>query len=239
MDCPRKLKHLNSVAAIEAHDLRDFTVWTQFLSRWNEIETSKYTATPASTSTVTLSDTSDMKVGLPVRYTYNGNTNYGIITAVSANTSITVAGAALDTGHALTELSVGCPEMVVQVPFFVLGLYGDGAADLLLSDMYTYFRWKLARAYLVRYEATHQTADTGGAQPKLNVKVDGNLVGTEDSNNGIQLSSAGTWVQSSAVAISNSNYVVDRDDAIEVRCTVAGTNSNARHLSGNMIFVLG
>lgn len=207
-------------------------------ARWNLVATSKYTATPASTSRITMSDTTDMVVGLPLKYTYNSVTYYGIVAAISAGTYIDIAGAPLDVAHNLTALRIGQPEMVAQVPFFVSGTYGNGLADLLLADMNAYQRWKLPAARLVQFEATHATADTGASQPKVNVKVGGNAVGTQDSNNGLQLGAAGTWVACSAVSINTTNYVVSYGSALEVSCTAAGSNGDASDLSGNMIFVL-
>lgn len=208
-------------------------------SRWMTIPADFYTATPATTSTVTMSDTSDLEVGLPVRYTYGGTAYYGVVTAVTANTLLTIAGATLDTGTAITKLEVGRPELVVQIPFFVSGAYGDGVADLLLADMNASSRWKLADGYVVAYEAAHATVDTGSPQPSINVKVAGNLVGTENTNNGLVMSGTiNTWVKSSAIAISTANYGISLDDAIEVRCTVAGGNADASDLSGNIIVVL-
>lgn len=205
---------------------------------WTTISGTKYTATPASTSTVTFSDTSDLAVGRPVRYTYNGTTYYGIITAVSANASMTVAGAPLDVGHDITALAIGTPAQVVAMDLKVAGTYADNTEDILAAEGNQYVRWRRSAAYLVALSATHKTADTGAAQPKLNVKVAGNLVSTQDSNAGLQLSTAGAWVDGSAVAISTSNYDVAWSDAIELRCTAPGTNGDALDLSACLIFVL-
>lgn len=205
---------------------------------WITVLGTKYTATPASTSSVTFSDTSDLAVGKPVRYTYNGTTYYGIITAVSANASMTIAGAPLDLGHDLTNLEIGTPGQVEIMDLKVAGAYADNTEDILAGTENRYLRWRKSAAYLVAISATHKTADGGGNQPKINVKVAGNLVSTEDSNAGLQLSTAGAWVNGSAVAISTGNYDVAFNDAIEVRCTAAGTNGDAANLSVCLVFVL-
>jgi hypothetical protein len=80
-------------------------------------------------------------------------------------------------------------------------------------------------------------ADSGAAQPKINVKVDGNLVCTADSNKGLQLSTAGTWVQT-GVNLSTANYIVARNNVIDVRLTEVGTNGNAQDLTVALTFVL-
>ena len=205
---------------------------------WTTISGTKYTATPASTSTVTFSDTSDLAIGKPVRYTYGGTTYYGIITAVAANALMTVAGASLNVGEDLTALEIGTSGQVVVMDLKVAGVYADNVEDVLAGTENRYVRWRKSPAYLVAISATHKTADTGAAQPKLNVKVAGNLVSTEDSNAGLQLSTAGAWVNGSAVAISTTNYDVAFNDALELRVTAAGTNGNAANLSACLVFVL-
>lgn len=207
------------------------------VSGWNTIGASKYTATPASTSTITVSDTSNMAVGMGVKYSDSGGPFYAVITAVSANTNITIAGAPLDTGDDLTALAVCDAGRVEQVDMFVSGTYGDGTdSDLLANDMNTYFRWKKGTAYIVLISAVHATVD-GTDQPKINVNAGGNAVSTNDSNNGIQLSTAGTWVDNSAVAISSTNYVVSKDESITVTCTAAGTDGDAANLTVSMLIV--
>lgn len=223
---------------VTASDLADYVVAANAEPTWNTISATKYTAAPTSTSTVTFSDTSDIAVGKPVRYTYNGTTYYGIITAVSANALMTIAGAPLDVGHDITALEIGTPGQVVVMDLQVAGAYGDNTEDVLAGTANRYIRWRKSAAYLVAISATHKTADTGAAQPKLNVKVASALVSTEDSNAGLQLSTAGAWVNGSAVAISTSNYDVAFNDDIEVRCTAAGTNGNAANLSVCLVFVI-
>jgi len=203
---------------------------------WRVIDTADFTATPASTSTLTMSDTSAVYVGDGIKYTDGRGTYYAIVTAVSANTSITIAGAAFDTGSDVTALYVG-NNKVIQTAFFISGTYADGTGDLLAADMNTYEKWQGRKAYLVSFSAVHKTADTGAAQPKINVKVNGSAVSTNDSNNGVQLSTAGTWVDNSAIAINTSNYDINRGESIEINCTAAGTNSNASDLTVSLVFV--
>lgn len=206
--------------------------------RWKKVVTTKYTAIPASTSSITMSDTGDMAVGLPVRYTYNGSTYYGIVSAVSASASITVNGAPLNTAHALTALEVGTPEMVKQVDFHIEADYDGTAQNILATIGKKSYKWFGGDAYLVAFSAAHATADTGATQPYLNVKIGGSLVSTNATNNGLQLSgTANTWVNNSAVAISASNYDISHGDAVEIACTVIGTNGDADNLSVSCLFV--
>jgi len=204
------------------------------LSRWQLVATTAYTATPASTSRITMSDTSEMVVGWPLKYAIGGVTYYGIVTAVSGDAYIDLAGAPL--AGAIQSLYVGDPEMVVQRDFFVASTYGDGAADLLDADKNTAARWDRGAAYIVSLAAKHKSDDTGAAQPKVNVKAGGNLVSTNDSNNGVQV--ATSWVTNSAVAVNTTNYAVARGEALEVACTVAGSNGDAENLTVGIVFVL-
>lgn len=213
--------------------LREYTRDNQ---RWMPVDASYYTATPASTSQITCSTTSDFAVGLPLKYVISGVTYYGIVTAVVADTSIDVAGAALTAD--ISTLYVGTREMVRVLEFHVSSTYGDGANDLLATDENRYHKWLAGVANLVAFSGVHKTADTGANQPKVNVKVNAQLVSTADTNNGIQLSTAGTWVDNSAVAISTSFYDINRGEAIEIACTAAGSNGDASDLTVLCVFVL-
>lgn len=205
--------------------------------RWQEVGTSSYTATPASTSTITFSDTSGLRTGLPVRYTYGGATYYGVITAVSVDSLVTVAGAPMVVATDLTKLEVGPPEAVQVLTLFVDGTYGDAAdTDLLANDMASPMKWMQGDAYLVAFSAIHGTAD-GTAQPKVNVQIDNSAVSTDDSNNGVQVGTS--WVDNGAVEISAANYTATWGDEIEVACTVAGTDGDAEDLTVQCVFVMG
>lgn len=228
-----------SVARMTAlSELADYVVGATTSPLWTAVSATKYTATPASTSSVTFSDTTDLAVGKPVRYTYNGTTYYGIISAIASNASITISGAPLDVGHDITALAVGAPSQLVVMDLMVEGTYADNTEDILSGTANRYIRWRKSAARLVAISATHKTADTGASQPKLNVEVDSYLVSTQDSNAGLQLSTAGAWVDGSAVAISVSNYSVSFNSTLDLRVTAAGTNGNAANLSVCLVFVL-
>ena len=224
---------------VTADDIAQYAISEAEELPWTEVDTDNYTALPASTSTITMSDTSDFDVGYPVKYTYSGTTYYGIVTAVSANAQITIAGATLNGGVALTALYAGRPERVIQKNLFVGTDAFNDVQDAFSEVTYEYQRWEAADAYLVSFAGTLGVADTGASQPKVNVKVDDNLVGTQDTNKGITLSATpGGWTANTAIQISATNYKIERGDAIDIRCTEAGTNGDADCLSLNLIFVL-
>lgn len=203
-------------------------------SRWTEV--TGFTATPASTSTLTFgtNKTAVLKVGLPVRYTIASTIYYGKITA-SASNLLTIAGAPM--GGDVTKLEYGVPEQVVVVNFFVSGNYGDGVADLLATDMNTYFRWQQSKAYLVAFSCTEKIVDTG-TEPKVNVKVNSSAVSTNDTSLGVQLTTAGAWVDNSAVAINTTYYDINPNDPVEIACTAAGGTGDAAYLTVQATFVL-
>lgn len=205
-------------------------------ARWSPIPSANYTATPASTSQITFADTTGIQPGMPLRYEYGGSTYYGIVTAVSADASITVAGAPLDAGTDLTGVWLGRPEQVQVMSLFVGGAYGDGAdADLLANDMASPLKWMQSPGCLVALSVIEGAADSG-VEPKVNIQIADAAVSTEDGGNGVQVGVS--WVDGSAVAISASNYRAEFGDEIEVACTVAGGTGDAEDLTVLAVFVM-
>jgi hypothetical protein len=220
-------------------DISDYIVDQAQDRPWSEVNSSKYTATPPSTSTITMSDTTDFEIGYPVKYTYGGQTYYGVVTAISANSLLTIAGPALNVAQEVTALYAGTPERVIYKDFFIDTAAFNAAQDIFSAVTYQRYRWNMGPAYLVSFSGTLGSLDTGANQPKINVKVAGNLVSTDDSNKGLTLSSvAGTWVDNTAATVSSSYYDIDRHDAVDIRCTEAGTNGDAYCLTATLVFVL-
>jgi len=220
-------------------DISDYIVADAAILPWLEVDTGSYTALPASTSTITMSDTSDFNVGYGVKYVYGGVTYYGVVTAVTTNTLLTIAGAPLDTGTALTALYAGGPERVIVQRFFVGTDAFATTQDVFEDVTYERFRWEHGTAFLVTFAGTLGVVDTGASQPKLNIKVNSHAVSTADSGNGIQMSGTeGTWTANSAVAIDTSYYDINRTEPIDIQVTAAGTNGDADCLSMSLTFVL-
>jgi len=208
-------------------------------ARWDTISAAKYTATPASTSRITMSDTSDMRIGAGLKYTIGGTVYVGVVDVISTNAYIDIRGAPL--GGAITLLQQGL-YVTTQHPMFVAGVlpYGDAAdTTLLKSDMGTYDFWKGGQAWIVGFDGTHNTPDTGANQPKVNIWRDAaaNKIDTEDSGNGIQLTTSGARVASGAVTIDTACYEIARNALLCCACTVAGTNGNASNLTLFLIIV--
>lgn len=202
---------------------------------WELLSASTYTATPASTSRITMSDTSRLYIGMPLKYEYDEVAYYGLVSDVSDNAYIDIQGAPLDTGEDITTLYIGSIERAVQVDFFISGTYADGAeTELLDADMNTGFTWMMAGARLVAFKVKHKSDDSS-SQPYVNMTVNGSLVSTENSGDGPQVSTE--WVYASGVAINTGNYVVNRDAVIEIS-TSAGGAGDAEHLTVEAFFVL-
>ncbi len=206
-------------------DLGQFADFMASQSRWYSYASGTYTVLPASTSQITVTTTAGVSVGMAIRVNQGSGYLYGIITAVSSNASITFAGAALNTGiqyYRIGDRWTGDRHAIrFRRTWGVRGIHQyHGARD----NRRAYRRWGLRRANCVEVRMTQRIADTS-SQPSINIRFGGNrIVG---SGTGIQLSATpGTWVSSGAAAMNSGNYDIDRDETIEVECTVvAGLGS--------------
>lgn len=194
-----------------------------------------FTATPASTSTLTMTadKTATIKVGMGLKYKISSTYYYGIVTAIASNL-LTIAGAPM--GGDVLELYWCGRERVVQVDFFVSGKFADAAnTGLLASDVNTKFDWNLGKAYCVLIRHTVKTDDSGANQPRVTISIAGAVVGTSNTNAGEAV--AETWT-STVVGINTSNYDTNPDEAIEIVTDANGTNDDAEDLTVSAVFVL-
>jgi hypothetical protein len=202
-------------------------------SFWTQETT--FTATPASTSTLTMTadKTASILVGYPVKYAIGGTTYYGIVTAMAANL-MTIAGAPM--GGDVTALYYGDPTRVAQVDFFIPGAFADASnTGLLASDARTKFDWNLTKAYCVQIRHTVRVDDSGANQPRVTISIAGSVVGTSNTNAGEAV--AETWT-STVVGINTTNYDINRDEAIEIVTDANGSNDDATDLTVSAIFVI-
>ncbi len=197
---------------------------------YKTIATSKYTSTPASTSSITMSDTSDVAVGLPIRFTGGGTTYYALITAVTASTSITITGAPLTASASwLTALAVGPPEKVIQRDFSVAGTEIVGT-----WNVPPFPRWRGPKAYAVTWSAIQRIARTGTSDT-FNLTINSSNVGTS----ALAMSATNnTWVTNSAVAVNTSNYDINLDENINVVNSTVGTGTAGADFTIVVTFVL-
>lgn len=198
--------------------------------RWHTVAASSFTGAPASTSQLSMSNTSSIKKALPLRYTIGGTAYYGVVANVSENASLTVTGAPLS--GTVTSLAVGDPEMVVPMNFFVEGFYEDATDSSLLEHDTRYFcYWQQGAAKLVAVRAVH-IANDSSANPSVEITVGG--------VSGVVSQVAETTfpdISSPVVSVDVSKYAVNPGDRIEVRATKTGTG-DAENLSITGIFVL-
>jgi len=190
--------------------------------------------------TTTSGAESELVPGRPIKYTYNGADYYGIIFATNGSTFKAIAGAPLlrgdDTTNDLTAIKYGPASKIKVVDFPIIsGNYGDGVADLLSSDLGTGMIWGGSTAYLVAFRAMHKSGDSGANEAYINIKVAGSLVSRANGNLGIQPGTS--WVHNPLTDINTSNYAIAFNEAIEIRCTQAGSNGDAEDLTVQAIFV--
>jgi hypothetical protein len=197
-----------------------------------------FTRTADSTFTVTDNATNQgiFVPGRPLRYRATASTwRYGIVTGYSSGT-VTIAGAPM-TVNDDDELAYAALSNVVLREFRLDGYFAAVASTTLLSDvMGQWARWEHGPAYCVRIVHKVESPDTGASQPRLNAVVNGNKVGTANSNNGWNVSSS-AWV-SSAVDLSTSYYGIANGQAIELSTDAGGTNDDALTASVQLVFVV-
>ncbi len=201
---------------------------------WRTVSTSDYTATPDLTSRLLMSDTSKMIVRGQLEYTIGGTLYYGSVAAISANVHVDIIGAPLGGDVTLLRQAQG---RLIQWDEIVAGTFGDGVdATLLVTDMKRARRWSGPDAACVGFAAWERTVDTG-AESKVNMRIAGNAVSTNDTNKGVQLGAAETWIDNSAIAINTANYLATDGDALDIACEEGGGTGDARDLSFSAWFV--
>lgn len=224
-----------AVKNAELNDIQDFVSGA---SRWSEVPSASYTSTPASTTTITVSDTSMFKAGLPVKATQGGTDRYFIIDSVGAGT-VTLRGPSLG-ATAISTLYVGKPEMVQEVFLSLSGAYGAAASTTLLATIEgTAYRWRTGAAALVQASYAHETPDSAGAA-MMNVLVNGSRVVADDPS---ATGEFGTYVDGTlswndSTLVDDSTYQIARGQSVELECVYAGTTKDHSNLSVSLTFVL-
>lgn len=213
-----------------------YTVETRDDRNWEKVPESRYTATPSSDDkTITMTDTSNMKVGLPIRYKINSTYYYGQIKDVTTDTSIIVRGAPLiDT---IDELAIGNGERVVSMMLNVQGNWNPVTENSIIHViMNAQLIWTQQAAYCVGYVAYTKTDDSS-ENSQVAVLLNGSQSVTTPE--GVTASSTfpGTW--NNDVDINTSNYKIEYAEAVDLSVVnPSGATGDAEHLSVNAIFVL-
>lgn len=206
---------------------------------WTSISSTKFTATPSSTSVLLMSDTSDIEVGYAIAFADGNGHHFGIVTAVTASTSVTIDGGAFDTGSDVTELYFANSSRI-KVERLRIGSVSDGTyassttTTTLLDDYGNYFRWRGEDASLVAISAVQETA-CSTTQAQINILNDaGSAVFTTD----ITLGAATVWASNTVVDVNESNNTFSHGDDLEVEIAVAGNDAAGAYLNIDLIFVL-
>ncbi len=198
--------------------------WTQ--------TTGTFTATPASTSTITMTTdlTATWLVGMPIKYTIGGVDKFGIITAMAANL-LTVAGAPLSGD--VTALYLGDKNKATQISYDAsVNVDGTANTTVLKTGTVATIKWAKPTAYLVYYDA-YQTVHDTGTHGKVTVKINGTEVNT--SAGGLVVA-ADTTTYATVVDIATAAYDVNRGEDVTLVVT-AGSNGDGYGLRANMVFV--
>jgi hypothetical protein len=195
--------------------------------------TGTFTATPASTSTLTMTTdmTASIKVGMSLKYVNaEHGVAYGQVSAIAANL-LTVRGAPMP--HDITELYYGGGTLR-QVVVIIPGLYEDASSTgLIVSDLKSQLVWELPLSYLVFFTVYSVVHDSGGTHGQASVRINATEVHT--TAGGPTIAANTTWYPT-AVDIDIAAYDVNPGEVIDVT-SVKGTTGDASDLTVEMIFL--
>jgi hypothetical protein len=202
-----------------------------YSTNWSQVPTASFTATPASTSTITmLSDlTAKILVRKSLKYVIGGTTYYGQCGAIAAGL-LTVNGAPL--GGDVTALYYGGG--ILSQLSYDASVFSDGTANTLplkTGTVYT-IRWKKPKSYLVLYEA-YQTIHDTGAHGKVTIKINGTEVNT--SAGGLVIAGDATWY-STIVNIATAAYDINDGEDLTIVVTEGG-NADGYGLMVNVVML--
>ncbi len=179
--------------------------------------------------------------GRPIRFRQNSAAawQYAMVTTYAAGT-VTIAGApytAAIGADAGRQMQYGDMARLVQETFAFAGRFAAVATTQALQDLLLLqYVWTRGAAHCVGFRVRPLVDDSGSAQPHVNVKCNGNLVGTANSNAGLAVSDA-AWT-ATTTDISTANAAITFGQALEVVVDAAGTNDDARDLTLIVSFVL-
>jgi hypothetical protein len=201
-------------------------------SAWKQTAAT-FTATPASTSTLTMTAdlTANIKVGMSLRYVIGGTTYYGGVAAITS-ILLTVNGAPLSGDVTALAYDGGVLRYIgVQIP----GTYEDASnTELIASDLKSNAlkSWKLPKSYLIGFSVYSLTHDSG-AHGQASARINGVEVNT--TAGGLTIAANAT-VYSTVVDIATAAYDVNPGETIEITA-VKGGNGDATYLTVEMIIL--
>jgi hypothetical protein len=190
---------------------------------WTEI--TGYTATPASTSTLTTTSdyTTVILTGTAMKYTIGSITYYGIVTTTSSNL-LTFAGAPLNNNvTALYYDASGTKafSIVLTVP----NTYEDASnSALMTSDNKCPILWAQPKAYAVRYSVWSRLHDTGATPGQVSIRINNTEVNT--TAGGLSIAADATEYPT-VVDIAVDAYDINYGEALEVTAVKGSTGDAA------------
>lgn len=188
------------------------------ISLWKKVPTASFTATPASTSTITMGVdlTASIKKGMTLKYEIDGVIYYGIVGASAAGL-LTVWGAPL--GDDVDALYYGGGTISQLSYDATVAVDGTANATVLKTGTVYTLKWQKPTSYLVFYQAYQTTADTGD-DGKVTIKVNGTEVNT--SAGGLVVAADATWY-STVVDIATAAYDINPGEDLTIVVTRGGT----------------
>lgn len=204
-------------------------------NRWRIVPDSDWTPIPLSTSRIE-TDSAMLTVGTPIRIIQGGTTRYVVVSA-KTSTYVDVRGPALNTAQNITSFESSTPDRVVQIDLFIAGFYAASTGDKVVSVMRTRNRWMMGPAHIAHFAAVQHVADST-VQPRINLKKDTSLVSTNNSSQGIDLSTAGAWVDNPVATISAANAPLVYGSSLEVNVAIIAGTGNAADLTVSVLAIM-
>jgi hypothetical protein len=199
---------------------------------WILVPTANFTATPASTSTITMGVdmTASILVGMALKYTISGTVYYGQVTAISS-ILLTIRGAPLSAD--VTALYYGGGE-IIQVVLPVNGTYEDASnTALLTSDNDSPITWEKPKSYCVFYKVWSRLHDTHATHGQASIRINNTEVNT--TAGGLTIAADATWY-ATIVDIAVAAYDINYGESLEVTAVKGGTG-DASDLNVIAVFV--
>jgi hypothetical protein len=191
--------------------------------KWRKlIDTTDYVTNPISTSSFTVvagTPGANIIAGMPLKWSQNSTTYYGICTDVTS-TTITIAGPALTAAVDFDNVWYGREEDIDIVEMFIPDTWADVADDdLLKNDVSTEFRVKKAQSYLV-YASVRSESVSGQSEV--------NIANADGAENVFYTDFTGsTGINESVVNIDLDNYLFTRNEKVFLRCLETGSLNGA------------
>lgn len=205
-------------------------------NRWTTVPPSAYTSTPASTSRITMSDTTAMQVSRPIRWTQAGIVYYGIVRSVVANTYIDVSGPSIPTAQSITSLQFSTPEVMAVIDVFLPGTFASATRTTAIADLTrSSLHWHLTPARLVSVRCTTRVASPGSTT-RINVSIGGNWALALNGFIGMTVGENTSLTESGGEGIFHPNAQANPGSRIEI--TVTNVSSILQDATVSLLFVV-